>query len=388
MDDKTFRVVADLPWADRRGARALLILWVVSAAAVVLVGCDQSSAITEASDDKDSIEGATYQNPVLARDFPDPSVLQAPDGMYYAYATETLIDGQFYNFQAARSTDLVNWTWEGDVFPSGVAWAQESRSYWAPHVVYAADQDRYIMYFSAHHDDRDGKCLAVATSDEPLGPFQHGGEPLICGEGFEHIDPMAFDDPESGTTYLYWGSHGQPIRVQPLAENRTEFEAGSEPTPVVFSNTDEPYGDLIEGAWVIHRDGTYYLFYSGDNCCGENAHYAVMVARADSPTGPFETLGEADGTNRSTILTANTTWRAPGHNSVIQDADGQDWMLYHAINRDQPTRPTGTGARWDRRVMLMDRIIYDGGWPRIENGQPSQVAKVPDAGEAAATAAH
>ncbi len=25
----------------------------------------------------------------------------------------------------------------------------------------------------------------------------------------------------------------------------------------------------------------------GDNCCGEGAHYAVMVARAKKATGPF-----------------------------------------------------------------------------------------------------
>ena len=31
---------------------------------------------------------ASYTNPVLDRDFPDPAVLRAPDGLYYAYATQ------------------------------------------------------------------------------------------------------------------------------------------------------------------------------------------------------------------------------------------------------------------------------------------------------------
>ena len=343
------------------------------------VACDQQGASPPVEDDEDDdpIEGETYQNPVLNRDFPDPSVLRAPNGTYYAYATETLIDGTFYNIQVAQSQDLVNWSWEGDALPGGVPWAQEGRSYWAPHVIYAPEQERYIMYFSAHHDEKGGKCLAVATADDPLGPFTHDGEPLRCGDGFANIDPMAFDDPETGDQYLYWGSHGEPIRVQPLAEDREHFEPGSESTPVVFPDADEPYGGLIEGAWVIHREGSYYLFYSGDNCCGENAHYAVMVARADQPTGPFEPLGDARGTGRSTILTADATWKAPGHNSIIRDAAGTDWIVYHAIDRDQPTRPTGTGVRWDRRVMLMDRLTYDGGWPRIEGGQPSAEARVP-----------
>jgi arabinan endo-1,5-alpha-L-arabinosidase len=342
--------------------------------------CDQqapTAASEQNEDDEPTIDGPAYENPVLGRDFPDPAVLQGPNGTYYAYATETLIDGEFTNIQVATSEDLVEWTWEGDAFPAGVDWAEEGRSYWAPHVVYAPEQDRYVMYFSAHHDQKGAKCLATATADDPLGPFTHDGEPLLCGDGFETIDPMAFDDPESGKHYLYWGSHGEPIRVRELADSRTEFKAGTEATAVVQPDSDEPYGGLIEGAWTTYRDDTYYLFFSGDNCCGENAHYAVMVARAESPTGPFETLGDARGTNRSTILTANDTWKAPGHNSVVRDAEGTDWLVYHAINRDQPTRPTGTGTRWDRRVMLTDRIVYDNGWPRIEDASPSEMAPVP-----------
>lgn len=345
-------------------------------AVLVLVGgvaCDQQGGATAASDEDDSVEGPTYENPVLARDFPDPSVLRAPNGTYYAYATETVNDGQFVNIQVARSQDLVNWTWEGDAFPEGVAWAEESRSYWAPHVVYDAENDRYLMYYSAHHDQKDGKCMAVATAESPTGPFTDENDPLLCGEGFENIDPMAFDDPESGKSFLYWGSHGTPIRVQELADDRMHFREGTEPTPVVQPDPDEPYAGLIEGAWVIYRDEFYYLFYSGDNCCGENAHYAVMVARAENPTGPFETLGEYRGTNESTILTENSTWLAPGHNSIIQDSSGTDWMLYHAINRDQPTQSNG----WDRRVLLVDSLAYDDGWPKIPGGEPSVESPVP-----------
>jgi len=366
-------------------ARRLLRGSVVVCALFLLgsvVACDEQGGVTKApAEDEEpaTIDGPAYENPVLARDFPDPAVMQSPDGTYYAYATETLIDGTFYNIQAATSENLVDWTWEGDVLPEGVDWAEEGRSYWAPHVVHAPERDRYLMYFSAHHDRKDAKCLAVATADTPLGPFVHDGEPLRCGDGFEAIDPMAFDDPESDETYLYWGSHGEPTRVQPLADSRTEFKDGTAPAVVLRPDPDEPYGGLIEGVWTLYRDSTYYLFYSGDNCCGENAHYAAMVARADSPTGPFTMLGEADGTNRSTILTANDTWLAPGHNSVVRDPAGTDWMVYHAINRDQPTRPTGTGARWDRRVML-DRIVYEDGWPRIEDKSPSAASPVPAAG--------
>lgn len=203
---------------------------------------------------------------------------------------------------------------------------------------------------------------AAQTTDVPIydpvmaeedGTYYRFG----TGQGFEHIDPMAFDDPESGKTFLYWGSHGTPLRVQELADDRMHFKEGTEPTPIVQPDSDEPYGGLIEGTWVIYRDGFYYLFYSGDNCCGKNAHYAAMVARAESRSGPFETMAEAQGTTASTILTESNALRAPGHNSIVQDTSGTDWMLYYAINRDQPTQPNG----WDRRVLLMNRLTYDDG---------------------------
>ncbi|HZF96504.1 MAG TPA: hypothetical protein VEZ20_16700, partial [Allosphingosinicella sp.] len=49
---------------------------------------------------------ATFENPVLDRDFPDPAVLRAADGFFYAYATQTAIDGRSINIQVARSRDL------------------------------------------------------------------------------------------------------------------------------------------------------------------------------------------------------------------------------------------------------------------------------------------
>jgi arabinan endo-1,5-alpha-L-arabinosidase len=113
------------------------------------------------------------------------------------------------------------------------------------------------------------------------------------------------------------------------------------------------YEQLVEGAWVVRRDGWYYLFYSGDNCCGEHAHYAVMVARSRSATGPFDK-------KREPILVARGKWNAPGHNSVIEDASGQSWIVYHAVDQAKPGEPVNT-----RRVMLIDRLVWRNGWPEV-----------------------
>jgi arabinan endo-1,5-alpha-L-arabinosidase len=298
----------------------------------------------------------TYVNPVLDRDFPDPAVLRDADGWFYAYATQTDSNGRTFNIQVARSRDLVNWQYPGEALPEKPRWAATKQLIWAPHVVHDPLLRRYFMYFSAEPDRNGGKCLAVATANLPTGPFTDSGEPLLCGEGFEHIDPMAFDDPATGKHLLYWGSGAKPIRVRELAPDRLHFAPGSVASNVLFPDEGAKYRSLIEGAWVIHRHGSYYLFFSGDRCCGPKARYALMVARARDALGPFEALA-------APVVVESSAWRAPGHNSVIADDAGTDWILYHAM-RLPP-----------QREMLLDRIVWQEGWPRVEGGQPSNTPR-------------
>jgi arabinan endo-1,5-alpha-L-arabinosidase len=298
----------------------------------------------------------TFSNPVLDADFPDPAVLRVPDGFYYAYATQTDRGTGTVNIQVARSRDLVRWDHLGDALPAKPSWASKTWDFWAPHVV--RHGGRYFLYFSAKPDaaladPKQGLCLAVATSDRPQGPFTDMGHPLQCGEGFANIDPMAFDDPTTGKRLLYWGSGFGPIKVRELAPDRISFVPGSTAVDLVPPKKGAPYEELVEGGWAVRHDGWYYLFYSGDNCCGKDAHYAVMVARSRSPTGPFEKRGRP-------ILEARGRWRAPGHNSLIEDRSGRMWIVYHAVDARQPGNPVNT-----RRAMLIDRLVWRGGWPEV-----------------------
>lgn len=298
-------------------------------------------------------------HPTIDTNFPDPTVVLAPDGYYYVYATNTETAEGLLHIQVARSKDLMDWEMLGDALPDPPTWAD--RDFWAPHVLYDTLLQTYFLYYSGESvDPTIGKCMGVATSKNPAGPFVDKGEPLLCGETFVEIDPMAFDDPVSGRKYLYWGSGHQPIKVQELAEDRRGFKQGSEPLAILDTiRNDDPdnYQRLVEGPWVVYRDGFYYLFYSGDNCCGENAHYALMVARSASPTGPFETMAESTGSGNSVLIERYKQWIAIGHNSVVQDKTGQEWVVYHGI--DSTDRAKG-------RVMLMHPLEWERGWPIIQ----------------------
>jgi arabinan endo-1,5-alpha-L-arabinosidase len=312
----------------------------------------------------------SYRNPVIDADFPDPAVIRAADGMYYVYATQGGTPQR--NIQVARSADLMDWQMLGDAMPVKPTWASKTQDFWAPdaHAVF----DRYFLYYSAKPDaaignDKLGLCLGVATSASPAGPFADSGKPLQCGPGFVNIDPFAFDDPATGKRLLYWGSGFEPIKVQELSEDRLSFAPGSKPIDLIAPDkTDDPtnYRRLVEGAWVIRRGGYYYLFFSGDNCCGDKAHYATMVARSRSATGPFETRDRP----LDLVVAADAQWVAPGHNSVVQDSRGDDWMLYHAVDRARP-RNKPTDDVNTRRVMLMDRLVWKNGWPEVAGKAPS-----------------
>lgn len=335
--------------------RALLA--VVSLAFIGLSGCATPVARSP----------ATYVNPVIDADFPDPTVIRAPDGFYYGYATQTEHEGRWINIQVARSSDLVHWQYDGDALPTKPGWAASTQDFWAPHVLRAGN--RYIMYFSAKpdtSDERHGLCLGIATASSPLGPFVDIGRPLKCGQGFVNIDPMAFDDPATGKHLLFWGSGFEPIKVQELARNRMSFAPGSSPIDLVAPTPGKSgFPVLVEGSWLMRHGNHYYLFYSGDNCCGPKANYAVMVARSRSATGPFETLEQTTGKPHSIILERRGYWVAPGHNSVVTDEAGQDWIVYHAVDARHP-RERATDELNTRRVMLIDRIRWINGWPSID----------------------
>ncbi len=305
-----------------------------------------------------------YENPVFDADFPDPTVIRAADGSFYAYATQTMIGGVWQNIQTARSLDLETWERLPDALPVKPVWANQTQNFWAPHVVFA--DGKYIMYYSADPNSRNGLCLATATATNPAGPFTDKGAPLKCGGGFVNIDPMAFDDPATGKKLLYWGSGFEPIKVQELAADRINFAPGSLPANLIFPlNSSDPnqYRDLVEGAWITFRSGFYYMFFSGDDCC-TTAHYAIMVARSTSATGPFEILPE----NNGVIIKGNDQWLGPGHNAVIRDDKSVDWLIYHAYYPEDRARG---------RVMIMNRLVYGSdGWARAENGAPTKETRV------------
>lgn len=305
-------------------------------------------------------KAVAIHNPVLNLDFPDPTVINV-NGNYYAYATQSEHDGTTENIQLAVSTDLLHWKYIGDAMPQKPQWASSTQDFWAPHVLYNAGLRKYILFYSGKNNDTAfDKCIGVAFASKPEGPFIPEKEPLLSAKGFVDIDPMAIVDPKTKKKYLFWGSGFQPVHVQEMSNDWKHFLKGSLAKNAVFPGTEKKYTILIEGSWVDYNNGYYYLYYSGDNCCGEGANYAVMVARSKNITGPYTTLAKTKGIGSSAILEKDSSLLAPGHNSIVKDQNGNKWIAYHAIIK----KDDGT---WDRskRVLCVSRLVYRNGWPKV-----------------------
>jgi arabinan endo-1,5-alpha-L-arabinosidase len=141
-----------------------------------------------------------------------------------------------------------------------------------------------------------------------------------------------------------------------------------------------------EGAYVVRHGRWYYLFASEANCCaGPTTGYTVFAGRSASPRGPFtdrDGISLLDSRVGGTIVVTpnGNTWVGTGHNAVVTDLAGQDWLAYHAIDRRDPYLDEPFGI--NQRPMLLDRLDWVDGWPTVRAGrwasEGSQRAPVTD----------
>jgi beta-xylosidase len=299
-----------------------------------------------------------YENPVIAGDFPDPSVIRVGQD-YWATATS----GEWApEFPILHSRDLVNWEVVGAVFQKRPAWA--IRNFWAPEI--SAYRNRYFVYYTARK--KGGPlCVAAASAESPQGPYTDHG-PLVCQE-IGSIDAMAVED-ERGERYLVWKEDGNsrerptPLWAQKLNEEGTKLVGSRK--ELIRNDPKSWEGGVVEGAFILRRGDWFYLFYSGNACCGRRCNYALGVARSRKLLGPWEKNPS------NPILAENQAWQCPGHGSIVTDAEGRDFLLYHAYRKSEEAFYIG-------REALLDEVSWTAsGWPAINDGKgPSGRAPAP-----------
>lgn len=313
----------------------------------------------------------SYTNPIYEPIFADPSIIRAPNRTFYAYGTQDASPARGCDDAAIpilRSDNLIDWEHSGEVFQEWPNWKDEG-FLWAPDI--ARYRGKYHVYYSYSEWGDENPGIGVATADNPEGPFEDQGKLFLSDEiGVGNsIDPQFFI--ERGTPYLIWGSwfgiHGVELTKDGLNwKERTTFLLA---------------GNAYEAPHVFERNGYYYLFVSTGSCCdGHDSSYEVEVGRSKSFFGPYYNehgvdLREIDDWNAGdAILTENERFAGPGHNSIVVDDAGSEWILYHAYDRDTPEFECG-GA--PRRSMMIDEVTWSNGFPRLENNTPAFSHEVP-----------
>ena len=299
-----------------------------------------------------------YTNPVFDQNTPDPSVVQAPDGAFYAYGT---------GGTCRKSYDLVNWedmgialkrpTWNDSVRTDKEGKVHPMRfSLWALDVS-RVGKKYLVHYASAYWGNETRTGLGVAEGTSPT-EFTDCGKMFCSTEiGVQNsIDPCYVKD--KGKKYLIWGSFRR-LYMGRLTKDGKRIKNPSHLTQVA--------GTAFEGAMVYKRKGYYYLFASVGTCCeGAKSTYHTVVGRSKKLAGPYVDRqgGRMLDNHYETIIKGNDRWKGPGHNSeIITDKEGDTWLLYHAYDALDPEKG---------RVMLLDKLLWDEeGWPYVEGGTPS-----------------
>ena len=280
---------------------------------------------------KDS-EAATFTNPVLWADLPDPDVIRVGDYFYMMSTTMHLMPGA----PVMRSKDLINWELTGYVFDK----LHETPKYdMEDGTVYGRGQWATSLRY------HDGKFYVLfSPNDQPFRSFIYTTEDPMKGWTLHsrmkhfHDSSLFFDD--DGRVYVFSGT-GELTELNP---DLSGVKEGGVSMKLNVRDAEET--GLLEGSRVLKHDGKYYLLMiSWPN--GEKRRQVCY--RADKITGPYE---------KKVILCSDYGgFPYVGQGTIVDDAQG-NW--YGWIFQDR-------GAVG--RVPTLSPCHWVDGWPMIGDAE-------------------
>ncbi|MFD0902885.1 glycoside hydrolase family 43 protein [Actinomadura sediminis] len=303
-----------------------------------------------------------FRNPILPGCRPDPSICRVGEDFYLVTSTFEWFPG----LPVFHSRDLVHWRCVGhaldrpDQLPlDGVP---ASGGLYAPTL--------------RHHDGRfhlvctlvDGAEWSghfVLTADDPAGPWSDAHR--LDGEG---IDPSLFFD-DDGRAWC------TGTRLTGRYDGHTEIwlREYDPSVPALVGEEHVIWDGTVKGAiWTegshIYKVGGRYHLVTAEG--GTALDHAVMTARADAVTGPYE------GNPRNPVLTQRhlgLNARAgerpivgTGHGDLVETPDGEWWMALLAM------RPHHADRCALGRETFLTRVRWEDGWPVADPVEPVRAA--------------
>jgi arabinan endo-1,5-alpha-L-arabinosidase len=289
----------------------------------------------------------------------DPVIIRAPDG-YHVFSTGIGPDGQGI-MSARRSRDRIHWERERPPFSAMPAWAAKAipgaKNMWAPDISYV--DGRYRLYYAVSTFGSNHSAIGLATSRslDPNAPdYGWRDEGMVVmstpADDYNAIDPAFLADAQ-GRQWLSLGSFWTGLKLFPLDPHTGKLlHPGARPIAIARRPVPSGAPSIVEAPYIFAHGGWYWLIASYDYCCkGVNSTYYSVIGRSRRVEGPY--LGK-DGSammaGGGTILLRadlqeKQRFRGPGHVGHVRDADGTDYIVYHAYDRERNGVPTLRLAR-------------------------------------------
>lgn len=282
---------------------------------------------------------ATYVNPVMPGDQPDPTLFKDGDDFY---ASSSSFHRNPFG-EIWHSKDLVHWklltrvipsNWVSTLSPSGGLWGGTLTKFYGYYWYYVASGGN--QYFS--------------KASSPAGPWSTpvrvNTTPETGGIGY---DNSIFVD-DDGTPYMLIKPGQFVNRIQRIG---TDGHLTGSVINLDWVNTGKKYS-WAEGPVMCKRNGWYYYFIAGNVSGGQ---YVLRSQRLTSDSLSWQAMGNLF----ENISDATVSFRSPNHmTQPFMLADSTWWTIAHSyefLGDD----------RWDAkgRQGLLHQIIWD------SNGKPT-----------------
>lgn len=246
-----------------------------------------------------------YPKVALAGDYGDPTILREGKDYYMTHSAFSSAPGLLI----WHSTDLLHWEPVCRALP------------FVPGNVYAPDlikyDGKYYIYFPAGTN-------FVIWADKITGPWS---KPINLK--VNKIDP-GHAVGEDGKRYLFLnGGNRVNLTDDGLATD-------GEPMKIVYTGWDFPAEWKTEGKWLespkIVKHGEYFYLTSAEGgTAGPPTSHMVISARSKSINGPWENSPYNPIVH---TYSADEPWWSKGHGTIIDDVNGNWWIIYHAYKND------------------------------------------------------
>jgi len=249
----------------------------------------------------ENIESDYFLNPIFAGDYPDPSIIRDGDAYFMVHSSFEYYPGLLI----WTSKDLINWT------PVTNALHKYIGSVWAPDLV--KYNNKYFIYFPANNE------IYVVWANSIAGPWN---DPIDLK--INNIDPGHVVD-ENGKRYLYSTIGGYvPLSddgLSVIGETKHVYDGW----PIPREWTIECF--CLEGPKLAKHGEYYYLTVAEGGTAGPATSHMIISARSKTPFGPWE---NSPYNPIERTLESSERWWSKGHGTLIDDAKGNWWMVFHA----------------------------------------------------------